>query len=68
MGKEKTRAKLMAWTLFPTGLLLFILAMLLVNVRGDELSWLYLMDAIALLGIIFVAVATAATYVYFKRS
>jgi len=69
MEREKTRAKLMAWILFPTGLTLFFIAMFFgVSIPGTNLLMTYLMDAVALLGLILMGIAAAATYAYFRRT
>jgi len=67
MEREKTKAKLMAWTLFPTGLALFFIAMFFgVGIPGTNLLMTYSMDAVALLGLILMSIAAAATYAYFR--
>jgi len=67
MEREKTKAKLMAWTLFPTGLALFFIAMFFgVGIPGTNLLMTYSMDAVALLGLILMSIAVAAAYAYFR--
>jgi len=64
----RKRAKLMAWIAFPVGLLLFFVAMLSAPyIPGTKLLLLYLVDTIALLGLILIVVAMYAIYFYFER-
>lgn len=66
---EKVKAKVMAWTLFPVGLSLFFVAMLLgVNTPGAEILLANLIKGVALLGLILVSIAVAAIYAYFKEA
>jgi len=67
MEREKTKAKLIALTLFPTGLALLFIAMFFGGgIPGTNLLMTYSMNAVALLGLILMSIAAAATCAYFR--